>query len=121
MKLSYIMQMRNFCLMLIIGFIISTLIGILYGFIKIKSNQIIKIIANIIFTSIITLTFLFSINIINLGEIRAYLLLGYTVGIILEKITFGKIFAKGYKYVYNKLVVIVTKFKNGRIGKVIFK
>ena len=121
MKLSYIMQMRDFCFMMMIGFITSMFIGIIYGFIKLKSNTIIRVITNIIFTSIITITFLYSINTINLGEIRAYLIFGYTAGIIIEKITFGKIFAKGYKYVYNKLMIIVAKLKNSRIGKVIFK
>ncbi len=121
MKISYVLQMREFLIMLSCGIVLGIIYGLLKALCRITKNKIVEIITNAILTAIGTIFFIFMVNVINLGEIRAFLIIAYTLGIILERITLGKIFAKGYKSVYNILVRIIGKFKNSNIGKVILK
>ncbi len=121
MKISYILQLKDFLIMFGIGI----LIGILYGIINIpthiKKNLILQIFNDLLISVITCITFIGAINIINFGEFRAFLLLGYTFGILIERITLGKIFAKGYKIVYNSTVNMLKKFANSKLGKVLLK
>ena len=43
------------------------------------------------------------------------------IGFILERITLGKIFAKGYKNIYTNIVKLLKMFNNSKIGRIIFK
>lgn len=121
MKISYILQLKDFFIMFGAGFVV----GIIYGLINIvnlnKKHQIITNIIDFIFVIFSSTSLLLLINLINLGEFRLFLILGYILGIICERITLGKIFAKGYKFVYTTIKVSFNKFKETQIGKVIFK
>lgn len=121
MKISYILQMKDFSILFILGIIV----GIIYEFLNIsqiiKNNYIIQIFSDIIFCLIFTIIFIFAINIINLGEFRIFLLFAYYLGFTIERITLGKLFAKGFKLIYNKLIILWKRFLKCKIGRFIFK
>lgn len=121
MKISYVLQLKDFCIMLGIGVILGIIYGILNIPNKIKTIRAIQIISDILFSAIAIISFIIFINLINMGEIRFFLCLGYILGFIIERITLGKLFAKGYKYVYNKIVKFFKFIANSKVGKVIFK
>ena len=121
MIISYIFQLKDFCILLLIGFIMGIIYGILYIPYIISNKLIIKNIVDLLYIPIICLTFIISTNYINMGQFRLFLLLAYLIGIVLESLTLGKLFAKGYKSVYNKLVNFHKMFRNSKLGKVIFK
>ena len=121
MKISYILQLKDFSIMFGVGIIL----GVFYGVINIpnfiKEHVVIRIICDIIFTSIMTFAFVFIVESINFGSIRGYLLIGYILGFIVERISIGKLFAKGYKKVYNFIIKGSKKLYSSKIGQVIFK
>lgn len=121
MKISYILQLKDFSILLIFGVIL----GVFYGLINIpnsiKKIQIVQIINDLIFSISFSFIFIVLINYINMGEFRLFLLLGYIFGFAIERITLGKLFAKGYKIVYTSTVKQLKKFANSNIGKVILK
>lgn len=121
MKISFVLQMKD--LMLILG--IGVLLGIFYGVINIfnniHENIFTRIFCDIIFMIVATLTYIIVVEKINFGSIRLYLFLGYILGFAIERISLGKLFAKGYKSVYNKLKLMAKVFASSKIGKIIFK
>ena len=121
MKINYILQLKEFSIIFGVGIGI----GILYGIINIpnfiKEHVAVRICCDIIFTSIMTISFVFIVEIINFGSIRAYLLVSYILGFAIERITLGKLFAKGYKRVYNLCVSGLKKFYNSKLGRIVFK
>ncbi|MGN0961179.1 MAG: spore cortex biosynthesis protein YabQ [Christensenellales bacterium] len=121
MKISYILQLKDFSIMLGIGAILGIFYGILNLFSIVKKNIVFQIIVDIIFSATALIIFILFINIINMGEIRLFLLAGYIIGFILERISLGKLFAKGFKKVYNCLVNILGKFAKSKFGRIIFK
>lgn len=121
MKISYILQLKDFLIMLAIGFIIGIIYGILNIITVIKKNYAVQILSDTIFTIISFATFLISVNIVNWGQIRLFLLVGYLFGYAIERITLGKLFAKGYKKVYTGIVKFGKFFVKSKLGKVIFK
>lgn len=121
MKISYVLQLKDFSIMLAIGLILGVLYGILNLFSVVKKNFIFQIIADIIFSITGLIVFIVFINIINMGEFRLFLLIGYALGFILERITLGKLFAKGFKKMYNWLIMILKKFAKSNLGRIIFK
>jgi len=120
-KISYILQLKDFLILLIIGFFVGILYGILNIFTQIKNRNILQIIIDIFFILIAFLIFILAINIINWGEFRLFLLVGYLLGFAIERIILGKIFAKLYKKVYTFIVKILKKFTKSKIGEIIFK
>lgn len=121
MKLSYILNLRDFAIVFLIGFILGIFYGILSAIICSQKSVIIKNILDFLFTILSLTIFLTLILYINLGEFRLFLLVGYVLGIILERRTLGKIFAKGYNWVYNKLIAGARKFTKSKVGRFIFK
>ena len=121
MKISYILQMRELCIILFFGFIM----GILYEIINlpnsIKKVLIIQIIIDIIACSILTAAFVLIVNVLNQGEMRLFLLIGYLLGFIIERITLRKLFAKFFKYVYTFIVKGLKSLYNSKFGRIIFK
>ena len=121
MKISYIFQMKDFLILFAIGIGL----GIIYGFINIlylvKNRPILHIITDFIFTITFGIIFFIAINIINMGEFRLFLLIAYILGFYIERITLGKLFAKGYKNMYNKIINLWKVFIKTKIGKIIFK
>ena len=121
MKISYILQLKDFSIMLIIGLLLGVVYGILKMPNRIKKLYILEIISDIIFVILSTTICIFAINKINYGSIRLFLLLGYIIGFIIERITLGKLFAKGFIWVYNKSIKNINKFKTTSLGRIFFK
>ena len=121
MKISYILQLKDFTIMLGIGFVLGIFYGLLNCSTIIKAHLVIQIIIDLIFSFISFSCLIIMINIINMGEFRLFLILGYIIGFILERITLGKIFAKGFKKLYTNIVIITKKFANSRIGRFLLK
>lgn len=121
MKISYILQLKDFFIMICLGGIIGIFYGIINTSTQIKKKIILQVFNDLIFSIVTCATFIISINTINLGQFRLFLTLGYFLGFIIERITLGKLFAKGYKFVYNKTVKLLKKFANSKLGKVILK
>lgn len=121
MNLSYILQMRDFCMLLLSGFVGGAVFSIISSPYFIRNKPIFKIPIDFAFTLLLTITFIGLINRINMGEFRLFLLIAYLLGIILELLTLGKLFAKGYKWVYNRLVILYKNIKESKFSKVIFK
>ena len=121
MNLSYILQMRDFCMLLLSGFVGGAIFSIISSPYFIRNKLIFKIPIDFAFTLLLTITFIGLINRINMGEFRLFLLIAYLLGIILELLTLGKLFAKGYKKVYTCLVNILKIFSQSKLGRIIFK
>ena len=121
MKISYILQLKDFFILLLIGGIIGVFYGIFNILTIIKHNVLLQIIIDLTTTVIATIIFIISINYINMGQFRLFLLLGYVIGIIIERIILGKLFAKGYKFVYTNIVKYLKRFANSKLGKVVLK
>ena len=121
MRISYILQLKDFFVMFGFGAILGAFYGIIKIPNKIKRNIFFQIFSDLIFSLTACALLIILVNIINLGEYRAFLIAGYTLGFIVERITLGKLFAKGYLNVYNKLSKNLKKFTNSKLGKVIFK
>ena len=121
MKLSYVLQLKDFSIMFGLGVFLGIIYGILNMYSYVKKIFFIQIISDIFFTIIAFCIFIYAINKINLGEFRLFLLIGYLLGFFVERITLGKIFAKGFKYVYTILVNKLKQFTKSKFGRIIFK
>lgn len=121
MKISYVLQLKDFLLFLVIGFAIGILYEIFNSHKVIKSIYIIQIVIDTIFCLIFTIILFLSINCINCGEFRLFLVFAYYMGFILERIILGKLFAKITKYIYNKLITVGKKILSSKFGRFIFK
>ena len=121
MKISYVLQLKDFGIMIMFGIIIGTI----YEFInipsKIKFSLIYQIIADILTVIIFFATYKMLINYFNLGQTRLFLCIGYILGFLIEKITLGKLFAKGFFSLYNYIIKQWKKFLNCKLGRIIFK
>lgn len=121
MKISFVLQIKDLCIMLLVGI----LLGIFYGLINITNNIheniFTRIICDIIFMITATISYIIIVEKINFGTLRGYLFIGFLLGFKIERITLGKIFAKGLKYVYNKICKFNAKLKETKMGKIIFK
>lgn len=121
MKLSYILQLKDFLIVFLIGIIVGIIYGILSILPTTSKSIALKIFNDLICTLLAFATFLFLVLKINLGQFRLFLLIGYMLGIIFERLTLGKLFAKGYKCVYNKLIILAKKIAKSKFGKVFLK
>jgi len=106
-------------------FLFGVIIAIIYNILNICNYIKIRMFSQIIVDTIVfiigTITFIILINKINMGEIRIFLLFGYLLGIIIEQITLGKLFAKIIKKVYNKLRNWISVLKNNKVIKGLLK
>ena len=121
MKIHYIFQLKDFLIILLVGLVIGAIYGLLNLPMIIKKHRILQIISDLLFSLIAYFTFLILINIINMGEFRLFLLIGYILGFVIERITIGKLFAKGFKKVYNMLKLLIKKFAVSKFGRAILK
>lgn len=121
MKISYILQLKDLSIMVFFGFVLGIIYGLLNILSTIKRQLFIQIVSDISFSIVSIIIFIFSINKINMGEIRLFLIIGYISGFIIERISLGKLFAKGYKRVYTIIVKLLKAFYRSRFGRFIFK
>ena len=63
-------------------------------------------------------TLIFAYNgLVNYGSFEIYEILGFVGGIILSKNTFRNLFAKFFDMVYNKLIILIKKMQETKLGK----
>lgn len=121
MKISYVFQLKDFLSILIIGVIVGFVLNFFKIITIIKYKTYLQIIYEFFSTLISSCVLIVSINYINMGEMRLFLLVGYILGIVLQKITLGKLFAKLVKFMYNRYISVSAKFKTSKLGKIILK
>ncbi len=121
MKISYILQLKDFGIMLTIGFLLGCIYGVLNICCRIRYRFAIQLVTDLLFSLLAVIGFVISVNIVNMGQIRVFLCIAYLFGFALERITLGKLFAKGYVSVYNTITNMSKKFANSRFGRVLFK
>jgi hypothetical protein len=121
MKISYILQLKDFFILCGIGFLLGVFYGILNLVTSFKKRLTLQIIIDLIFSMTFFLSLIISINAVNMGQFRLFLLIGYICGFFIERITLGKLFAKGFKKVYNLLTIICKRFSQSKVGRIIFK
>ena len=107
-------------------FLLGILAGCLYGVLKFvtqlfKNNIFIQFITDILFSLSVGFSFLIAINHHFYGEIRIYIVAIFLLGMIIERKTLGKLFAKLYLILYNVGRKSIQKLKTTRFGKIIFK
>lgn len=85
-----------------------------------KNNKITTFILDLIFMIIFSFLFIICINIVNFGEFRIYLLIGYLLGFILEIKTLGFLVDFVLKKIYNFINFIGKKLLKFKIVKRIF-
>ncbi len=113
--------MRDFAVLLLAGYIVGLIFSLMTSSQFIRNKLAIKIPLDIIFMLFFAIVFTYLVNYINMGEFRLFLLIAYLVGIGLDILIMDKLFAKGHKWVYNRLVILYKNIKKSRFGKVIFK
>jgi hypothetical protein len=121
MKISYILQLKDFCIMFGVGFLVALFYGIINIFPRIKKCLAIQIPIDVCFCIASFITFILMINLINMGEFRFFLLAGFVIGFLLERITLGKLFAKLFKMLYNNIAKLLKKFASSRLGRIVLK
>ena len=121
MKISYILQLKDFSIMIIFGFLLGIIYGILNIFNSIKPRLFLQILTDIIFSILASILFIILVNKINMGEIRLFLITGYIIGFILERISLGKLFAKLLKNMYTFIIRCIKSFSKSKFGRMIFK
>ena len=107
-------------------FILGLLSGALYGVLKFvvfifKNNIVIQIISDLIYSLGVGSCFVIATNQYMYGEIRAYIVAIFILGIYLERKTLGKLFAKPYLMLYNGARKSILSLKDTKLGKIIFK
>lgn len=94
-------------------FLLATCLGILSGLIwglgifirkLFKNGKIITIICDMVFSIIISIILLYLLFIIENGYFRIYDIIAFSLGLIIERISIGNLFASLYYSVYNKIV-----------------
>lgn len=108
-----------------IFFAIGIAVGIVFGICKLINvfvrSKILQFVTDLMATLFGGIVYLILINKLNMGIMRLYLIVAFVLGIVLERLTLGKIFAKLYKKLYNVLEKLNTNFKQTKVGKFIFK
>ncbi len=101
-------------------------LGAFYGFLNLikillKKNIILDNILNFFYSLFFGFIILLIIVNYNFGEFRLYLILAFALGTILERKTIGKVFAKFYVWLYNKLCKVVCTLKKNKLVKKVLK
>ena len=116
-----ILQIKLFAIFFATGVGIGALFGICKLFTTFVNSKILRFVTDLISTIAGGLTFAILVNKLNTGIIRVYLIVAFMLGIIVERNSLGKIFAKLYKKLYNVLEKLTTNFRQSKLGKIIFK
>ncbi len=78
-------------------------------------NNVVKNVFNFVAMSLVLLAFLFSVISKNFGEFRWFCFLALTLGVVSQRMTFGKIIAKFYSLWYNAFEKIKQRI-NKKLG-----
>lgn len=117
--------MNNFVLFLIC-LLIGVGLGATYGvlnFIKLlfKNNIIVSNILNLVYGLGCGIVALVTTINLNFGQFRWFVVLGFVLGVVIERKTLGKLFAKIFLWLYNKLSKCLSALKNTKVVKKILK
>lgn len=101
-------------------------LGAFYGvvnFLKIllKKNIITNNVLSFLYALIFGAVVLIVIIEHNFGQFRLFLLLGFAFGVLIERKTIGKMFAKIYLWLYNKLCRAFCRLKKTKLVKKVLK
>lgn len=106
----YISQFKSFTYCLIVGIIISVIFDCFRSLRKtIKTSNVITYLEDLLFWCISGLVVIFTLNSINYGEIRIYMILGIIIGCMLYFFTISKIFLKINVKILTKMKIIILK------------
>lgn len=115
-------QYKLFMIFFAYGLLIGLIIGLLVLINTFtKNNKYFRFATDLGATLLAGYLFLVITSNYNMGQIRWFLVFAFVLGIYLERISFGKIFAKLYKLLYNVLSKWKLKFANSKLGKRLFK
>lgn len=107
-------------------FLGSIYFGLICGIIKnvidlilktFKNNRILTLILDIVFSFIFSIIFIICINVVNFGEFRVYLILGYVLGFVLEIKTLGFLVDFVLKKIYTFICKIYSKIIKIKVFK----
>ncbi len=118
------MNTYNEFVLFIIFLSFGVILGIAFGIINMISilcnrNKYLQIALDIIDCLAFTALYIALVNVFNWGQIRLYLVLGYLIGIIAERKTVGKLFAKYYYKLYNWVKTRIKLMSDSKFGKFI--
>jgi len=114
--------MKIVSLYFLVGFVLGTIYEILKFIVHIFKHHIsIQIITDFLFTIIFGASVIILNHCFFLGEFRLHLLIFCFLGFYIERKTVGKIFAKLFLLLYNKVSKVLNKFKSTPFGKIISK
>lgn len=104
------------------GFLLGVLFDVIY-FLKllVKRNIIISNIFNFLFALCYGLVVLLITINFNMGQFRLFVLIGFLIGTIFEHKTLGKLFAKMFLWLYNKLCKACCALQKTKLVKKILK
>ena len=121
MATSNIFQLKIALIVFVLGVIAGAIYGITHLNIGIFQNKIYKMVADFICTIISAIILILGVNTLTYGEYRLYILVFFMLGIIFERVSIGKLFAKLISFVYNYICSMVIIAKNTRVYKFIFR
>lgn len=100
------------------GLLLGIIKNIINQIIKVcKNNKIVTLILDLIFMLIFSFLFIFCINIVNFGEFRVYLLIGFILGFVLEIKTLGFLVDFVLKKIYTFIKFVYSKLLNFKFFK----
>lgn len=114
-------QSALFLNFLLLGFAFGMLIGIFNLIKTFFQNKIVLFVLDLLTCLIFTICFVYLVNKLNWGEIRLYLIIAQLLGVFIERISLGKLFAKIYLKMYNKSKVLKNSFLKSKMGKFLSK
>lgn len=111
-----------FLLSLLLGIVLGVVYGAV-GILKIifKNNIVVSNILDFIFAILSGVAVIFFVVNFNFGVFRWFIVVGVLIGILLERKTLGKIFAKIFLLMYNKFSKCIIALKNTKVVKKILK
>lgn len=99
------------------GIIIGLILGLInFILIMFKNNKFLQIITDIISCLGVSILYIYLINNFNWGEHRFFLIVFYLTGLILERKTIGKLFAKFYYKLYTIIAMKINKLEKTKFG-----
>ena len=111
-------QMLLLIVFIFFGFCVGMMFGIFSAInLVLRRKKYIQIPLDVFMIVLSTILYIIIINLFNWGQHRIYLCIGYLIGILLERKTIGKIFAKLYYKLYNLITNRMRMLSNSKLTK----
>ena len=105
-----------------LGFGLGGVYDIVYFFkLTLKNNYIVSNLFNFLYVCLYGLVVLFSVINFNYGQFRLFLVLSFVFGTFLHRKTLGKLFAKIFLCLYNKLCKGLKSLTKTKLVKKVLK